>query len=219
LNAKSKPLTRGPGKWADWSSVRQHVHELRRETILQQAARSFRAKGYRETTMDDLAQQLGISKAALYYYVQNKEDILVEIQRSGFDGIVAGLDDLLAGDESGAGILRNLMVRYAKWVTTEFGMCVVTLFNIRISTENSARLRDVRRTLDSHICSVLDRGVKDGSLRPCEPRLVANAIFGAFNWLAFWYDESRHGPPSEIGDKFMTLFTEGIGTRGRRRRG
>ena len=66
-------------KWTDESTEKKHRHEIRRETILQAAARCFNRKGYHGTTIEDIAQELRVSKAALYYYVKSKEEVLVSI--------------------------------------------------------------------------------------------------------------------------------------------
>src|SRR5207245_10539351 len=53
--------------------------ELVRTRILESAHRVFSQKGYREATMDEIAEGLGLSKAALYRYYQSKEERFREI--------------------------------------------------------------------------------------------------------------------------------------------
>src|SRR5713101_3661423 len=53
--------------------------ELVRTRILESAHRVFSQKGYREATMDEIAEGLGLSKPALYRYYKSKEELFREI--------------------------------------------------------------------------------------------------------------------------------------------
>ena len=53
--------------------------DRRREEITRVALRQFGARGFEETTMDDIAREIGFSKAALYQYCSNKEDLFMQV--------------------------------------------------------------------------------------------------------------------------------------------
>ncbi len=53
--------------------------EAAKEKIIQCAFQVFTKKGYQTTTMDDIAKEVGVSKAALYQYFKNKKELLNEI--------------------------------------------------------------------------------------------------------------------------------------------
>src|SRR5512146_3090214 len=67
------------------STAQRQRHDLRRETIVQAAARCFNRKGYHGTTIGDLARELRVSKAALYYYVKSKEALLLQCHETSLD--------------------------------------------------------------------------------------------------------------------------------------
>ncbi len=56
-------------------------YELQRERILTAAARCFNEKGYSGTSLKDVARHLGLTDAALYYYVRNKEELVYQCYR------------------------------------------------------------------------------------------------------------------------------------------
>ena len=184
----------------------------KKRAILSVAAALFRERGYERTRLDDIARTLNVTKPALYYYVKNKEDILVEIQHTGLDEIMQELGALGQKDRSGADVLRRAVVRYAHWVTGEFGVCVARHFLMELTPENTARLRAARRSVERRIRETVARGINDGSLRRCVPWVVAASIVGSVNWMAFWYQE---GPgrrsAGEVGNAFVDLLIQGIG--------
>ncbi|MBI3373784.1 MAG: TetR/AcrR family transcriptional regulator [Betaproteobacteria bacterium] len=187
---------------------------MKKRAILRNAAALFRERGYERTRLDDIAQALNVTKPTLYYYVKNKEDILVEIQQTGFDEIMEELIALGGGAQSGADVLRRVVARYASWITGEFGVCVARHFLITLTPHNLARLRKARRTIERKIRETIARGIDDRSLRPCEPWIVASAIVGAMNWMAFWYEAGpTRRSAAELGDAYFDLLIEGIGAR------
>src|SRR3990167_9726784 len=76
---------------------------LTRERILAEAARIFNRLGYHGATLDDVARALGATKAALYYYVANKEELLFQCCRVpieiGLEGIRRAQEQAEAPDE------------------------------------------------------------------------------------------------------------------------
>lgn len=203
-------------RWAGNAPDREEQRTVvKKRAILRAAAALFRERGYERTRLDDIAQALNVTKPTLYYYVKNKEDILVEIQQTGFDEIMEELIELGRGAQSGADILHRVIVFYVTWVTGEFGVCIPRHFLITLAPENLARLRKTRRTFERKIRETIARGIGDGSLRPCEPWIVATAIVGAMNWMAFWYEAGpTRRTAAELGDAYFDLFIEGIGASG-----
>src|SRR3569832_1763296 len=66
---------------------------LKRDAVILAAARAFRARGYHNTSLDDLAASLKVTKPTLYLYVPNKEAILFECFRAGLDPMLQSLDE------------------------------------------------------------------------------------------------------------------------------
>ena len=74
-----------------WEARRRprHEHALKRDAVILAAARAFQARGYHNTSLDDLASSLKVTKPTLYLYVPNKEAILFECFRAGLAQIQA----------------------------------------------------------------------------------------------------------------------------------
>jgi AcrR family transcriptional regulator len=203
--------------WAGKAADGGGQQGVKKQAILRAAAALFRERGYERTRLDDIAQALNVTKPTLYYYVKNKEDILVEILQTGFGEIRRELTGLDRNAQSGAAILRLLVMRCADWVTGEFGVCVTRNFLTTRAPENFARLRKAHRVVERELRKTITLGIEDGSLRPCEPWIVAAAILGSLNWMAFWYEAApERRSAAELGAAYLDLFIEGIGTTDKR---
>jgi TetR/AcrR family transcriptional regulator len=67
---------------------RTEQHTMKREAVLREAAAAFNRRGYHSTSLDELAANLGVTKAALYYYFPNKQTLLsacfAQVMQAGF---------------------------------------------------------------------------------------------------------------------------------------
>jgi hypothetical protein len=77
----------------------------------------------------------------------------------------------------------------------------------------SRRIKQLKTGIDRRMRALIDDGVADGSIRPCDTRMTAFALAGALNWMGHWYREDASLKPAQIADKFIDVFNRGL--RGR----
>lgn len=70
--------------------------EARREQILSGAARVFSRKGYHASTVDEIAKELGLTKASIYYYVRDKSDLLYQLYKRAMSALLESQTEILA---------------------------------------------------------------------------------------------------------------------------
>jgi TetR/AcrR family transcriptional regulator, cholesterol catabolism regulator len=80
------------------TSRRSHRIQRRKLDILKVAARLFAERGYERTTLEMIADELGLSKPSLYYYVKSKEDILADIFQEIFQRILQRVQTDVSAD-------------------------------------------------------------------------------------------------------------------------
>jgi DNA-binding transcriptional ArsR family regulator len=85
-----------------------------RTRILQEAARLFTEKGYEATSVQDLAEALGLSKAALYHHFRSKEEILLEISLLALKGLVRAGEEALKVEDPKEALLA-FMTAHARY--------------------------------------------------------------------------------------------------------
>src|SRR5215472_11926086 len=91
----------------------------RRLEILRAAGREFRARGFGETGMRDIAEAAELSPANLYNYFQGKNDILFFCQDSSLDRMIAALDKARRGKATAAARLRLVIVSHLRCLLDE----------------------------------------------------------------------------------------------------
>ncbi len=211
-----RPIRRAsPAPASPWEARRRQgaSRALKREAVILAAARAFRERGYHNTSLDDLAASLKVTKPTLYLYVPNKEAILFECFRAGLDQLLANLDEC----ERSAGPARErlfVFIRgYAAAIVGDFGWCMLRAEDQHLGTAMSRRIKLLKAGIDKRMRALIESGVADGSIRQCDPKMTAFALAGALNWMGHWYREDATLKPHEIADRFIDVFNRGL--RGR----
>ena len=194
--------------------ARQRSMDVKKDAVLRTAAHMFLEHGYQKSSMSLIAAQLKITKPALYYYFRNKEEILVECYRAG----IAHIENLLkeTSENQGTGLrkLRLYVETYAvELVSFDFGRCVAMLDESELSPSTRREVRSMKRRMDLTLRGYVEEGIADGSIGPCNPKLVSFAIAGAINWIGTWYRPDGDLRPEEIAAEFARILTGGLGDR------
>jgi AcrR family transcriptional regulator len=185
----------------------------RRRRIVDTAIKIFHEKGYRAATLDDLAKELGFTKAALYHYVTSKKDLLSIIYIQALESFFATMYEIGERDLIPPEKLRLLIRHHIKHIVIEN----LPMFGVFFSEENELpekdcqKIREEKRKFTRVVEGVIEAGIAQGYFRPADARLQAYAIVGMCNWLYRWYKpgQSSYGP-DEIADHFIDLLENGF---------
>jgi AcrR family transcriptional regulator len=198
--------------WAGRRRPRQQ-NAHKREAVILAAARAFRTRGYHNTSLDDLAATLKVTKPTLYIYVPGKEAMLFECFKAGLAQIQACLDEC----ENAGGPARERLFAfirgYAAAIVGDFGWCMLRAEDQHLGAAMSRKIKLLKASIDRRMRALIEAGVADGSIRSCDSKMTAFALAGALNWMGHWYREDASLNATEIADRFIDVFNRGL--RGR----
>jgi AcrR family transcriptional regulator len=218
-NRRSSPSSAGKSPAAPaspWraSHERQRDRELKRDAVVRAAAREFNRKGYHNTSLDDIAARLEVTKPTVYYYVTSKEQLLFQCFVAGVERIRAAFRDVRQAQLPARERLNAVLRRYGEAVASEFGWCMVRAEEQDLSPAMSRHIKALKSEIDQGIRRLIREGIQDGSIESCDPKLTAFALAGALNWIAHWYREDRSLTGAQIAAAFVTIFEGGLRPRG-----
>lgn len=182
-----------------------------REDCLAAAARLFARKGFAGTKLQDIADEVGISRTAFYYYFASKEELLgalteeitVTVQRQS-----EATEE--RGDLSAPEMLKTAVRDYARWLLDhpiEFRM--VDRLESDFPPELGAAHHAAKRGLLASFARIVERGIASGHFRTAEPQMAAFAIIGMCNWGAWWFKPDGRKSSAEVS-AIMAEFALGI---------
>jgi AcrR family transcriptional regulator len=202
-DAAKRPVAREPG--------RPSVMADRRLEVLRTAARMFSREGYRNATLQDVADALGIRRPALYYYARSKEELIAECGRIAYAQLHAAIAEANV-EATGRARIETFFRHYTNIILDDFGRCFV-LTNLReFSATQEEATRKAQIEIGRAVQSMIKVGIADGSIKPCDPVLVGHALFGAFNNLPVWYKASAGRSLADIVDGYFKIFGSGLHT-------
>jgi len=199
--------------WGGKGARTEAAKTQKRLMLLELAAQMFNEVGYERTSLTDIAAKLDVTKASLYYYVKNKEDILFSISKIALVDMKCALDATRVGHVCGRDQLIAFLTEYIHLMRTEFGKCLVTSNKMALSEKSRNILREDRKVIDLAVREIITAGVDDGSLATSSPKFSTFAIFGAINWMCYWRQDDGEFSNEEIVDKFLEFFLEGLELR------
>src|SRR5580693_772867 len=160
---------------------------ISRETLLATAAELFARKGYRATTLDDIAGELGLKKASLYHYIRSKDELLADIYQQIFDRIEAEVAPLVSLDLPAGERLRRMIHAHLTVVTAELpSLSVVFSEESELPADLQRGIRHRKRAHEALFEKVIAEGQREGVFRPGSVRLMVVALLGMCNWIYKW---------------------------------
>jgi len=177
--------------------------ELQKDRMLRAAAKCFNEKGYSGSSLKDVAKILGLTDAALYYYVKNKEELVYLCYLRAGDVGRETMDRAIAEGCSGLDIVQRYLRYHLEAMTGERGPIAIMSEIPSLKPEHRERILEISRHHSTRFESLLEKGIEDGSIAACDVRMTGNAIMGSLNWVPKWF----HGDAA-IAAKVVTEFPE-----------
>ncbi len=182
----------------------------RRIEILKSAAAAFRRRGYHGASVDEIASALDMTKGNLYYYFQNKEEILFACHDYSLDELLALMDQVRAESSGPDDKLRKLILAFIHMMLDELQATALTLDLQALSPILMKRIIAKRDRFDHGLRALIQQGMDDGLFRPGDPKLIGFAIMGAVNWTTKWFDPAGPASSDEIGAAFADYLVGGL---------
>ncbi|MEM7501885.1 MAG: TetR/AcrR family transcriptional regulator [Pseudomonadota bacterium] len=180
-----------------------------RERLLKAAAACFNEKGYSGTSLKDVANHLGLTDAALYYYVKNKEELVYQCYlRAGELGREA-IDRAIAEGATGLEQARLYIRHHVEIMVGDRGPVAIMSEIPSLRPLHRENVLAISRRHSRSFEQVLRHGIEDGSIIQCDVRMTGNAIMGSINWIPKWF----HGDETvarSVSAQFPDILTRGL---------
>lgn len=196
------------------SGFKRLPRSVREQQMLDAAVRVFSRRGFHAASMDDVAEEAGISKPMVYAYLGTKESLFVAcLQREGtrlMEAIAAVVDPAdLPPDEQ---LWRGLRA-FFRFVGNHRDGWAVLYRQARASAPFAAELAQMRRRMVDVIVGLLSRAVaaQGRQVRDAELEASAYALVGAGESLADWLADHPEEDPDRTAARMMNVAWLGAG--------
>ena len=182
----------------------------RRIEILKSAAAAFRRRGYHGASVDEIASALDMTKGNLYYYFENKEEILFACHDYSLDELLALMDEVQGESTRPDDKLRRLILAFIHMMLDELQATALTLDLQALSPTLLKRIITKRDRFDHGLREIIQQGMDEGLFRPGDPKMIGFAIMGAVNWITTWFGPAGPMTSADIGQRFADYLVGGL---------
>src|SRR6201995_2940342 len=145
----------------------------RREQLLDQAARELNSKGISMTSLTDVADKLGFSRASLYYYVEDREDLMFQVYLRSSEIMARRLGEAAQAGDGALRIVGDFISRTLDPDEPE----LAALSEVGLLDQGAREtVLGVFEAVVARLASVLESGAKAGNIRSCDFEIAARTI-------------------------------------------
>lgn len=196
---------------------KREQYELRRQVLVREAARVFNERGAANASLDDIAGNLNITKAALYYYFKSKDELLFECFSSAFDIADEAVAYAETHGRNGRERVELYIRRHVEIGLSEEFPTITARVEELVSPEYREIITERRRSRRDKLRRFIQDGIEDGSIIDCDPRIAIVMINGIILWLFRIYRAKGPYSPKEIADQIVRILIGGLATKPKRR--
>jgi len=178
----------------------------RASNVYREAAEIMCHKGYEATSMNDIAEAAGLTKAGIYHYIRGKEDLLFEIMMYAMDnvdnGIIAPAREIPDAEQR----LRTIIERHTMNLIEGVGAVTVVLEEMASLTPAHRKTITARkRTYFEFIRETLNHLKSEGKLRDLDSNVAAFGLLGMMVWISRWYRRDGRVPPEQVMREYVEM--------------
>jgi AcrR family transcriptional regulator len=184
----------------------------RRAAILETAARLICEKGYEGTSIQDIADAAGLTKAGLYHHIRSKEHLLLEIQNYGMDVFeewvlkpVMPIADPL--ERLKACMAKNILLVTEGWSKE---VTIILHEHATLTGEARAHINARKKRYVRFLETSFAEAVKSGRVRAVNPKVAAFAFLGQVLWIYKWYRPDGAVAAADLSRDMVDLFFGGL---------
>jgi AcrR family transcriptional regulator len=163
----------------------------REQEVLEAAARVFHQRGYSDATVQHVADELGILKGSLYYYIKTKEDLLFRLLEQVHDEVDELLAEVSAQTEGQPPLerLEAYVLRQSEHSIRDLVKITVYYHDIGLLVEARRReILDRRKPHEAYVIGLIRQAQQEGAAEPShDPLLLSNCVFATIIWTYRWY--------------------------------
>ena len=196
--------------------MRAELEVFKRERILKEMIELLQERGFREVTLDALAERLKVTKPFIYQFFDSKQQLIATVYERGAQQLLASIEGYVDNKSPAAKRLHDFVRSFAlqniesRAISVVFGQLEGDL-----PPETLEAIRAIHRQFDVKLASLIEDGKKTGEFTVQEPHIAGLAISGMVRWIHRWFQDGRLSA-AEISALFADYALNLVGYRGQR---
>jgi TetR/AcrR family transcriptional regulator, cholesterol catabolism regulator len=212
VTSKSKATMVPSAGASEAKAPRRNNTRKREREIIDVAAGIFHRQGYADTSVQDVADAVGILKGSLYYYIDSKEDLLFRVLEEVHEDAHAIVEEVGAMDAPPLERLGAYLRKHVAYNTNNLTKVAVYYHDFGLlSPDRREVIIEQRRVYERFVIGLIREAQEEGAVSPLvDAKLAAYSVLGMANWVYTWYSPKGKTSPSELASLIADLIVGGL---------
>ena len=186
------------------------AEERRKQQILETAALVFARLGY-TASIDQIAEEMGVTKGHIYYYFSSKQDILFQIFRQAMDLFLAQISSVnilgLPPDQRLKAIFKKHII-----VICENRAIMTVFMDLRrdLLPDHWSEIANSRNEYEELLQELIREGATKGYFDVENEKVISYTLLGAINWVYVWYQENGKHSADAVAEMMSDYLLRGL---------
>ena len=186
--------------------------------IYRATAQIILRKGYDATSVNDIANALGMTKAGLYHYINGKKELLFDIMNFGLGELDEEVTEPAKAISDPAARLRFIVHAHARLVTRGQGAITILVDEITALTPPQQRkITQRKRAYFDFLRGTLNELKAAGELQDVDTTAATFSLLGMINWLSRWFRQGGALTEEQAAEQIVRIALHGLLRPGRLR--
>jgi AcrR family transcriptional regulator len=181
----------------------------RRHEIFNASVNLFLTKGFRETSMREIAESANMGKSSLYDYFKTKDDILLWAVEDELFDLTTAAREIACQPLPAIDKLRQVMKKHLEFLVERKEFYLKLSFEVqRLSIQSQLRIQEKRHAYQDLIRQLIEEGIREEAFHPVDSLLVTRLLITAITPTVF--TSRPTGTPEEMLETAMDIIMRGI---------
>ncbi len=183
---------------------------MKYQIVLKTASILFNQNGVEATSIDQIADRIGVTKGVLYHYFDDKSDLIKQCYERSFELYDRFIRAAESVDGNALDILQTNTHLNIQAQTSRVAPLMPQPGFGSLAPKARKRLTLKARNQNQTLAKMLDRAIDEGIAKPYQSGLITHICAGAIGWIPKWLPENNTYKPFEIADKISDLIRFGL---------
>lgn len=185
---------------------------VRKEQIVQIATKLFAQKGYDGTSLRDVADVSGLTKAALYYHFPDKEYLYEAVVSAKMNELLSAVKTAVAREGDPVLRIRAFLLACGECIDVDSSGWQASSRTFWSMEDRHARERVValRDEFEGILRGLIREAVEQGLLRDVDTALLTRLFLGGLNMIPRWHKPDKGLKAVQIVEQYVTFVLEGV---------
>lgn len=172
----------------------------------------FARSGFDASSLNELAEEIGISKAGIYHYFKTKQDVYDALIVQTLHGLVEYVSGVVAGMDAPVDQLLAFMTAHADYFERNHAAfrAMLVSFTSMSAPESRREAVELRTSYEQLLRGIIAQGVTEGSFREVDPAWTGRAVLSMLNWMARWFQPGGEKTAADVAQEYADLLVRGL---------